>query len=824
MHGHVCVLPGSGENMSVVLHLRGRATSPRHKGTHTHTHTVSILPPVSPRSPTFHPLILCSTPFTDAILDPPAPLVLIERELLSRLQWWGAPWDNVEKWVCQYEARDRHAIEAIKWAIPNGKEMTHRVVNRVSGFLEAQPNLGAEIERRIRDPNEHDRLVNWAKAHENKQVLEAQPQPNDCQQVLAQSHSESPDLRKFLLGLDTADAAELLKSPGDFASYPPGNRKAIEILAAQLQRTTTQARESQKRAESQRMQDVHCARQIVTDQKELDKIPSFRRPSNAPSVGDLELALDVAQEDGQALVSSTREAGAKRIADAEARLEAEEKLAKQAASPAARELLERARRECVEGKDCDFVITLVGAERHPWKADADKLVEAPFSQLVCGQLVQQALCLPCASYLVGEYCSKHWKGFYREIARQVLTVRDRMQILRGVRWIAAFLNRSHSPASRFDVARSAAHSAARRFARQEDETKLRFCGSAFDMFSSLFSAHDIVSSVPTLGDSPGPDTFCPTVLPSLEPGQRGLPNLGNSCYMNAIVRAVSHEVFTHPLMFTTELVELVNQLWRPDDQPGGRRCATAALLQHVQVAAKFPRGHQQDAQQALGVLLVSEQHRADVFSVSEVSTTSCSACGYTSSKRTDPDPWCLLLEMTDCTSLEECLGRWSRKETLDADNSLRCNCTLGNTGSGTKQLQMEGPPQLLVLALKRFEFLPGHVRGERLTTPISFPLTGLDVSPFLQSTNGPCLYDLYAVVRHKGTTADSGHYTTAALHPSRQIWHEFDDASVTLSDSGPTLPTDHKQAYMLFYQRREGLSSAASSSSSCWGLNSCEFC
>uniref|UniRef100_A0A8C1ZY72 Ubiquitin carboxyl-terminal hydrolase n=1 Tax=Cyprinus carpio TaxID=7962 RepID=A0A8C1ZY72_CYPCA len=67
-----------------------------------------------------------------------------------------------------------------------------------------------------------------------------------------------------------------------------------------------------------------------------------------------------------------------------------------------------------------------------------------------------------------------------------------------------------------------------------------------------------------------------------------------------------------------------------------------------------------------------------------------------------------------------------------------------------------------------------------------------------------CLYDLAAVVVHHGSSIGSGHYTAYGLHEHR--WYHFNDSTVTLVSEEAVLKA---KAYILFYTERSDQESPA---------------
>jgi ubiquitin carboxyl-terminal hydrolase 4/11 len=74
---------------------------------------------------------------------------------------------------------------------------------------------------------------------------------------------------------------------------------------------------------------------------------------------------------------------------------------------------------------------------------------------------------------------------------------------------------------------------------------------------------------------------------------------------------------------------------------------------------------------------------------------------------------------------------------------------------------------------------------DKLEDAVSFPVEGLDLSPFVLSNRNPdgsykesLIYDLFAVSNHFGNLA-FGHYTAFAKNHVTGKWYDFDDSMVS---------------------------------------------
>jgi ubiquitin C-terminal hydrolase len=169
-------------------------------------------------------------------------------------------------------------------------------------------------------------------------------------------------------------------------------------------------------------------------------------------------------------------------------------------------------------------------------------------------------------------------------------------------------------------------------------------------------------------------------------------------------------------------------------------------------------------------------------------------------------------------TLGQCLQEHTKEEVLDGGNEVYCGvCKEHRQMRKIVKFCRPFLPRILILSLKRFEFrnvsgLTGF-RGahrEKIETFVDFPLDHLDLAPFCQaglgeSTDGSCVYDLFAVCNHYGRMG-FGHYTAAARDQGGGggEWHSFDDDEVSGPCSAEEVETKvhSKNAYILFYRQR----------------------
>ncbi|XP_021768192.1 ubiquitin carboxyl-terminal hydrolase 36-like [Chenopodium quinoa] len=320
----------------------------------------------------------------------------------------------------------------------------------------------------------------------------------------------------------------------------------------------------------------------------------------------------------------------------------------------------------------------------------------------------------------------------------------------------------------------------------------------------------------------------------------GLANLGNTCFLNAIMQC-----FTHTVSLVQGLLSLKHA---PSSHGADEFCVLCAVRDQVEfslgysglvisptylvdnlskISSFFQRYQQEDAHEFLQCLLdkldsnwskyeesainlsapgsspssSSSSSSFDdtlvrqIFGGRLVSQIRCCNCGHNSDTY---EPLIdLSLEIEDVDSLESALNSFTKVESIEDTEKFTCDGCKEQV-KVEKQLILDQAPSVAALHLKRFK--SDGVMVEKIDKKVAFPLE-LDLGPYTKGSNNgneDLKYELFAVVVHVGISSTSGHYF-CFIRTDPEKWYRFDDSKVTMVSEEIVLCQD---AYILFYARK----------------------
>ncbi|KAJ8538718.1 hypothetical protein K7X08_030014 [Anisodus acutangulus] len=308
----------------------------------------------------------------------------------------------------------------------------------------------------------------------------------------------------------------------------------------------------------------------------------------------------------------------------------------------------------------------------------------------------------------------------------------------------------------------------------------------------------------------------------------GLANLGNTCFLNAVMQSFMHTVPLIQLLTSNDhaspcdsymigfcVICVIRELIDLSLASGGGFVSPWKLVNNLSYfSSSFHRFQQEDAHEFLQCFLdrlesccndstakdrapsESDNIVKEAFGGRLVSKLRCCNCGHCSDAY---EPLIdLSLEIKDVDSLPAGLESFTRVEKID-DPEIKFSCEKCKAQvSIEKQLLLDKAPSVAAFHLKRFENDGSFV--EKVDKHVSFPLE-LDLLPYTnnnQINNEEMKYDLYAIIVHIGFSSCSGHYYSF-VRSAPDEWYKFDDSEVFRVDEDLVLA---EEAYIMFYAKR----------------------
>ena len=332
-------------------------------------------------------------------------------------------------------------------------------------------------------------------------------------------------------------------------------------------------------------------------------------------------------------------------------------------------------------------------------------------------------------------------------------------------------------------------------------------------------------------------------------GYTGLQNLGNTCFLNSCMQALSHtyeltqflqsDKYKQHLrtlsdnIIINEWVDLYNVMWSQNGIVSPKRFVHNVQKLAVQKDRDLFTGWAQNDLPEFLLFLVECMHNSiargvkmNIKGTVKNNTDRLATACYEMLKQTYSKEYSEVMDMfygiyvselsslnnktvyshrpesffildleipkNNC-SLLDCFSSFTQYETLEGDNAWY-NEEKGKKIDVKKRITFWSLPKILIITLKRFSF-DGQKKRQDL---VDIPLTDLSLSRFVSGYNAKqYVYDLYAVCNHSGNT-QGGHYT--AFVKTNKSWTHFNDSQVQRNISVDKIITP--KAYCLFYRKR----------------------
>jgi len=306
----------------------------------------------------------------------------------------------------------------------------------------------------------------------------------------------------------------------------------------------------------------------------------------------------------------------------------------------------------------------------------------------------------------------------------------------------------------------------------------------------------------------------------------GLKNLGATCYINSLLQLWFHNLNIRNAILNwnpaEDEIEKNNHTLYNDN--GYEPVTSVGQLQLVFALMQFGKEQtvnperfikslkidtsiEQDAEEFSNLLLTTLESKfekqTNVFVKNMVknnflgeyrSVTTCLTCkSISASCSTFRD---LSLNIEGQQTLNDSLEDYLKEEVLAGDDQYYCSSCKGKQNA-VRQMCLTALPSVLNFQLMRFVYDRQSMQKKKLSTFIRFPQT-LDMGQYLNLPNKFNVpsgenykYNLYAVLIHKGSSADCGHYIAQIKDNTSKKWYQFNDDKVeNLIVKGLNLCTD----------------------------------
>lgn len=329
---------------------------------------------------------------------------------------------------------------------------------------------------------------------------------------------------------------------------------------------------------------------------------------------------------------------------------------------------------------------------------------------------------------------------------------------------------------------------------------------------------------------------------SITSGNKGLGNLGNTCYMNSALQCLSHLLEFHPKNQSylgenrnnsdiyNEWLQLQIELWSNDDtqviipkrflQMFMSECRRKDIffynfqqndteefinifmqMLHTSIKKDFELKIQGNPKSQLDKLAIKSFQSWSNFFKNDysyiikkfysqlLSITSCTECNYVS---TTFDP-CMILSLEipkEAETIYECIDSYTKRDTLDTENCWKCD-KCKKLVSPERQLMLWKTSDVLIIQLKRYT--KRSKNDNFIEFPINLDLSSYSINYNKQGSN----YRLSGISIQSGSLG-GGHYYAMCRNELDGLWREYNDTNVRIVSDSELLK---QKPYCLFYRR-----------------------
>ncbi|XP_070812409.1 ubiquitin carboxyl-terminal hydrolase 48 isoform X3 [Pituophis catenifer annectens] len=281
----------------------------------------------------------------------------------------------------------------------------------------------------------------------------------------------------------------------------------------------------------------------------------------------------------------------------------------------------------------------------------------------------------------------------------------------------------------------------------------------------------------------------------------GLTNLGATCYVNTFLQMWFLNLELRQALYLCPVARPEYVTAEKKDYEPQTICEHLqylfALLQNSKrryidpsgfvKALGLDTGQQQDAQEFSKLFMslledtLSSQKNPDVRDIVQKQfcgeyayVTVCNQCGRES--KLISKFYELELNIQGHKQLSDCITEFLKEEKLEGDNRYFCE-SCQSKQNATRRIRLLSLPCTLNLQLMRFVFDRQTGHKKKLNAYIEFSEL-LDLGPFMEDKASVFVYELSAILIHRGVSAYSGHYIAHVKDPQTGEWYRFNDEEI----------------------------------------------